>query len=94
MEKKDVSELVHEALYMEDMKGHINEYKRMVDLQKEVEGLAEESSELTQDIGAIENFTDTDVTIQQGDTKKSVAVTSGIQVVNTMSKLYMTVTVA
>lgn len=47
-----------------------------------------------QDIGAIENFTDTDVTIQQGDTKKSVAVTSGIQVVNTMSKLYMTVTVA
>ena len=47
-----------------------------------------------QDIGAIENFTDTDVTIQQGDTKKSVAVTSGIQVVNTMSKLYITVTVA
>ena len=50
MEKKDVSELVHEALYMEDMKGHINEYKRMVDLQKEVEGLAEESSELTRKI--------------------------------------------
>lgn len=47
-----------------------------------------------QDIGAIENFTDTDVTIQKGDTKKSVVVTSGIQVVNTMSKLYMTVTVA
>lgn len=50
MEKKDVSELVHEALYMEEMKGHINEYKRMVDLQKEVEGLAEESSELTRKI--------------------------------------------
>ena len=41
---------MYEALYMEDLIGHINEYKRMVDLQKEVEGLAEESSELTRKI--------------------------------------------
>ncbi len=47
-----------------------------------------------QDMGAIENFTDSDVTIAQGDTKKSVVVTSGIEVVNAMGKLYMTVTVA
>lgn len=47
-----------------------------------------------QDLGAIENFTDSDVTIEQGDTKKAVVVTSAITVVNAMGKLYMTVTVA
>lgn len=46
-----------------------------------------------QDIGAIENFTDSDVKISQGETKKSVVVTSVVEVVNTMGKLYMTVTV-
>ena len=46
-----------------------------------------------QDIGAIENFADSDVTIAQGDTKKAVVVTSGVEVVNAMGKLYMTVTV-
>lgn len=46
-----------------------------------------------QDIGAIENFTDSDVTVEPGDTKKSIVVTSGIEVVNVMGKLYMTVTV-
>lgn len=47
-----------------------------------------------QDLGAIENFADSDVSIVQGDIKKSVVVTSGIEVVNAMGKLYMTVTVA
>lgn len=47
-----------------------------------------------QDLGAIENFSDSDVTIAQGETKKSVVVTGGIEVVNAMGKLYMTVTVA
>lgn len=47
-----------------------------------------------QDLGAIENFTDSDVTVEPGDTKKAVVVTSGIEVVNAMGKLYMTVTVA
>lgn len=47
-----------------------------------------------QNIRAIENFTDEDVTVEQGDTKKSVVVTDNITVVNTMEKLYMTVYVA
>lgn len=47
-----------------------------------------------QDIGAIQNFTESDVTIAQGDTKKAVVVSSGIKPVNAMGKLYMTVTVA
>lgn len=45
-------------------------------------------------IRAIENFSDADVTVEQGDTKKSVVVSDAVTVVNTMSKLYMTVTVA
>jgi hypothetical protein len=47
-----------------------------------------------QDLGAIEDFTDSDVTVEQGDSKKAVVVTSAITVVNAMGKLYMTVTVA
>lgn len=47
-----------------------------------------------QELGAIEGFTDSDVTVAQGDSKKAVVVTSAITVVNAMSKLYMTVTVA
>ncbi len=46
-----------------------------------------------QDLGAIENFSDSDVAVVQGDTKKSVVVTGSIMVVNAMGKLYMTVTV-
>lgn len=47
-----------------------------------------------QEIRAIENFSDSDVTVQQGNTKKSVVVNDFITVVNAMSKLYMTVTVS
>lgn len=43
-----------------------------------------------QTMGAIENFADTDLTVEQGDTKKSVVVTGAIEVVNAMDKLYMT----
>ena len=46
------------------------------------------------DIRALENFSDTDVTVAQGDSKKSVVVTDAVTVVNAMDKLYMTVTVA
>lgn len=46
-----------------------------------------------QNMGAIENFTDADVKVAPGDTKKAVVVTSAIAVVNAMGKLYMTVTV-
>lgn len=49
-EKKDVSDLVKDAEYMEKMKGHINEYNRMTDLQNEVEVLLAESMDLTNKI--------------------------------------------
>lgn len=44
--------------------------------------------------GAIEGFSDADVTVRQGDTKRSVVVTDTITVVNAMDKLYMSVSVA
>lgn len=50
--------------------------------------------EQLQEIRAIENFSDSDVTVEQGNTKKSVVVTDLVTVVNAMDKLYMTVTVA
>lgn len=50
--------------------------------------------EQLQEIRAIENFSDSDVIVEQGNTKKSVVVTDVVTVVNSMSKLYMTVTVA
>ena len=50
--------------------------------------------EQLQEIRAIENFSDSDVTVAQGNTKKSVVVSDYVTVVNAMSKLYMTVTVA
>lgn len=46
-----------------------------------------------QDVGAIENFTDSDVEVTQGNSKKSVVVTGTVQVAGTMSKVYMTITV-
>ena len=49
--------------------------------------------EQMQNIRAIENFSDEDITVAQGDSKKAVVVTDAVTVVNAMSKLYMTVTV-
>jgi hypothetical protein len=46
------------------------------------------------DIRAIEDFSDSDITVEQGNSKKSVVVTDAVTVVNAMGKLYMTVTVA
>lgn len=46
-----------------------------------------------QDLGAIEDFSDKDVVVTQGNSKKSVVVTDAITVVNAMSKMYMTTTV-
>lgn len=45
------------------------------------------------DMRAIEDFESDDVTVTQGDTKKSVVVTDNITVVNAMEQLYMTVVV-
>ena len=50
--------------------------------------------EQLQEIRAIENFSDADVTVELGSSKKSVVVKDLVTVVNAMSKLYMTVTVA
>ena len=46
-----------------------------------------------QSMGAIENFVDKDIVVEQGDNKKSVMVTDVITIVNAMAQLYMTVTV-
>lgn len=46
-EVKDVSELVTQAEEIEKMKSHINEYRRMQDLQKNIEDLTEQSQTLT-----------------------------------------------
>jgi len=46
--------------------------------------------EQLQDIRAIEDFSDTNVTVSQGNTKKSVVVNDIVTVVNTMVQLYMT----
>lgn len=46
------------------------------------------------EIRAIEDFADSDVSVSQGNTKKSVVVADAVTVVNAMGKLYMTVTVA
>ena len=43
---------------------------------------------------AIENFSDDDIQIEEGDSKKSVVVYDNISVINTMEKLYMTVKIA
>ncbi len=43
---------------------------------------------------AIEGFSDSDVTVEPGDTKKSVVVSDFVTIVNAMGKLYMTVTVS
>lgn len=50
--------------------------------------------EQMQGIRAIENFSDEDVTVIQGNNKKSVVVNDAVTPVNAMTKLYMTVKVA
>lgn len=42
---------------------------------------------------AIEDFTDTDVVVEQGEVKKAVVVNTPVIVVNCMEQLYMTVKV-
>lgn len=49
-EVQDYSELQNQASYSEEMKSHLNEYRRMVDLQNEVERLKAESEEFTKKI--------------------------------------------
>ena len=49
-EVKSTAELTEKAEYAEEMKGHLNEYRRMENLQSEVEKLAAESKTLTDKI--------------------------------------------
>lgn len=49
-EIKSVDELSKRAEHIEEMKGHINEYRRMEGLQAEVEALQQDSEELTEKI--------------------------------------------
>lgn len=44
-------------------------------------------------IGAIENFSDADVVVLQGENKRSVEVSDSITVINAMAQLYMTVVI-
>ncbi len=50
--------------------------------------------EQLREIRAIEDFSDADVTVTEGKSKKSVTVTDLVTVVNAMGKLYMTVAVS
>lgn len=50
--------------------------------------------EQLEEIRAIEDFSDSDVIVEQGNTKKAVVVNDVVTVVNTMAQLYMTVVVA
>ncbi len=50
--------------------------------------------EQLREIRAIEEFADADVTVTEGNSKKSVTVTDLVTVVNAMGKLYMTVAVS
>ena len=45
------------------------------------------------DIRAIEDFQEEDITVEMGDTKRSVVINDAVSIVNAMGKLYMTVTV-
>ena len=52
------------------------------------------NAEKLNEIGAIEDFIDKTVAVEQGDTKKSVVVEAEIIVVNAMTHLYMTTTLS
>lgn len=63
--------------------GRISYWKDIVKYDKELEKLE-----------AIENFNPDEVVVEAGEDKKSIVVTNPVQVVNCMSKLYMTIVVA
>ncbi|MFW5672601.1 MAG: AAA family ATPase [Acetivibrio ethanolgignens] len=49
-EQMDFSDLMEQAALVEEMKGYINEYRRMENLEEEVEELSQEARELTRKI--------------------------------------------
>lgn len=50
--------------------------------------------EILQDIRAIQDFSDKDITVTEGDAKNAVVVSDYVNIVNAMAKLYMTVKVS
>lgn len=68
---------------LNDNAGRVSLWSDIVDHHRQLE-----------QIRAIENFSDADVAVEQGNTKKTVVVTDAVTVVNAMGKLYMTVTIA
>ena len=50
--------------------------------------------ERLQEIRAIENFSEEDVTVEQGSAKRAVVVYDKVTVVNAMAQLYMTVEIS
>ncbi|MCI8484704.1 MAG: phage tail protein [Lachnospiraceae bacterium] len=68
---------------LNDNAGRVSLWSDIVDHHRQLE-----------QIRAIENFSDADVVVEQGNTKKTVVVTDAVTVVNAMGKLYMTVTIA
>ena len=50
--------------------------------------------EQLQDIRAIEEFNDKDVSVEQGDSKKSIVVADAVKPINAMTKLYMTTVIS
>lgn len=81
LEEKSTAELEDRAAYIEDMKGHINEYRRMESLQDEVESLEKRSEELT---AKIEKARDLPGEILQEATIpiKGLTVKDGIPLIN------------
>lgn len=67
---------------LNDTAGRISFWSDLVKMREEM-----------QTIRAIENFAEEDVVVLPGDTKKSVVVNDAVEVINTMSKLYMTTVV-
>ena len=63
--------------------GRISYWKDIVKYDRELEKLE-----------AIENFNPDEVVVEAGEDKKAIIVTNPVQVVNCMSKLYMTIVVA
>lgn len=66
-----------------DKAGRISLWSDLVEIRKNLQKLR-----------AIEDFSDEDVIVKQGENKKSIVVNYNITAVNTMSKLYMTATIA
>ena len=66
-----------------------DEIRVLVDINSLVDTLFKDY----QTLQAIENFEDSDVSVQIGNDKKSVTIDTSVQVINAMEKLYMTVVV-